>query len=255
MNVLEISSISDLVRKIDELIQKTNGRFWFRGHSKEEWDLLPTIRRGYTKKQEQYLSNEFRVRAGTRYHSCPDEGNYSDWLSLMQHFGLPTRLLDWTRSPLVAAFFATEHLQRHSTHDADEITSDACVWILYPRSLNIAQGFEPYLYPLNARSLQYLIKPAIKGEDQSDKVVATMAVETDPRMQMQQGAFTVHTSEIALNNIPGNEDWLYKVIIPAVAIKPMARELDIMGFTRASLFPDLDNLALELKGIHRPRTT
>ena len=142
--------------------------------------------------------------------------------------------------------------QRHSSEIDSKKITDACIWVINPGVLNVQQGFESYLYPLSARSLQYLIKPAIKGEDKSDKIVATMAVETDPRMQVQQGAFTVHASEIALNHIKGNEKWLYQFVIPAEEIKPMAREQDIMGFTRGSLFPDLDNLAIELRGIHKP---
>jgi len=88
--------------------------------------------------------------------------------------------------------------------------------------------------------------------DEEDKIVAAMAVEKDPRMQTQQGAFTLHSSDAAINQLPSCENWLCKYIIPAKSAKPIARELDIMGFRRGELFPDLDNRAIELKGIYQP---
>ena len=52
------------------------------------------------------LLRKFRARAHLRHHTCPDYFDYFGWLSLMRHYGLPTRLLDWSESPLVAAYFA-----------------------------------------------------------------------------------------------------------------------------------------------------
>lgn len=251
METLEVNSIGELMIRIEELLKKTNFRWWFRGHTNSKWDLLPVVRRGFTKKQEQYLSNEFYVRARTRHHNCPPDEDYSGWISLMQHYGLPTRLLDWSRSPLVAAYFATEHQQRHSLIDGT-VDFDSCIWTFAPGPFNVQQGFEPYLYPLNANRLKDLIRPAIKGEDKEEKTVAAMAVENDPRMQTQQGAFTIHTSNMPLNVMPSCENWLCKYVIPNKFVKPIAKELDIMGFRRGELFPDLENLAKELKGIYKP---
>lgn len=249
MFTIEIHTLNELIREVDALIRQTNLRWWFRGHTSADWDLLPAVRRGYSRKQEQYLSNEFYVRARTRYHNCPANDDYSGWLALMQHYGLPTRLLDWSRSPLVAAFFAT---QSHQPNSQERTASDACIWALAPGVLNEKQGVEPLLYPLNANKLKALIRPALKGIDRTDKVVAAMAVETNPRMQMQQGAFTVHASEVPLNRMTNCQDWLRKFMIPAESVSTMAWELEIMGFRLGDLFPDLGSLANELKGVHRP---
>ena len=251
-----VRDLSDLTREVEALVAETDLIWWFRGHSSSDWDLLPSARRGYTRGQERYFSNEFFVRAKLRHHSSPDDEDYAGWLALMQHYGLPTRLLDWTRSPLIAAFFATERFQRHSEQfqlDPNvDATVDACIWAIAPSILNVEQGFEEYLLPLNAGQLAPLIRPSRKGEDSTDKVAAAMAIETDLRMQMQQGAFTVHSSGTPLNLMDIGGKWLRKYVIPAKCVRSMARQLDLLGFRLGDLFPDLGNLATELKGRHRP---
>ena len=103
---IAIRSIGDLAREVKALTAP--GQHWlFRGQADGRWVLSPSVHRGYTPQQERYLTNEFRVRARSRYYSCPMSNDYPGWLALMQHYGLPTRLLDWTYSPLVAAHFAT----------------------------------------------------------------------------------------------------------------------------------------------------
>jgi hypothetical protein len=57
----------------------------------------------------------------------PDPDDYFGWLFLAQHYGLPTRLLDWSESPLVALYFAVT--EGHEDHDG-------CVWALWPGGLN-----------------------------------------------------------------------------------------------------------------------
>jgi len=81
-----------------------------------------------------------------------------------------------------------------------------------------------------------------------------MANETDLRMQVQQGAFTVHSSATPLNLMSDCDQWLKKYVIPAKCVRSMARQLDLLGFRLGDLFPDLGNLARELKGRHRPRS-
>lgn len=238
-----VQSLGDLVRAVTTLAKETKLSWWYRGHINAKWDLLPAARRGYTKKQERHLSNEFYVRARTRYNRCPPQEDYAGWLALMQQYGLPTRLLDWTSSPLIAAFFATQVPDRHN---------DACVWALAPEQFNEAQGYEPLLYPLNAEQLHDLLKPALKGEDKHEKIIAARAIEMDPRMQVQQGAFTVHASEVPLNHLPGCDGWLRRFVIPAKAATTVAWELEVVGFRLGDLFPDLGNLAAELRARQAP---
>ena len=241
-----ITGLGDLTAAVDALARGTNLRWWFRGHTRADWDLLPSARRGYSKTEERYLANEFYVRARSRHPDCPAHDDYGGWLALMQHFGLPTRLLDWTYSALVAAFFATEAYHPHATPPS--VPQDACIWALAPASLNEAQGFEPLLYPLNAYRVLSLIRPALKGEDDTDAVVATTPVETDLRMLVQQGAFTAHSTSAPLNKLPGRGIWLRKFEIPAASLPTFARELSLLGLRLADLFRDLEKMGGEVGG-------
>src|SRR5690349_18540309 len=128
-----LRTVDDILNAAHSLREGNNWRWWFRGHGDAAWALLPGVHRGYSERQERYFTNEFRPRAGMRHVSTPDRDDYAGWLALMQHYGLPTRLLDWSRSPLVAAYFATEACQ---SHQQGKPLADACVWAVAPGKLN-----------------------------------------------------------------------------------------------------------------------
>jgi FRG domain-containing protein len=235
-----ISNIADLIDFGHEVQNSYGQRCWYRGHSKASYRLSPTAHRRLTEEQERNVNAEFRARAGLRHSSAPPGGNWAAWLALAQHYGLPTRLLDWTFSPLIAAYFAVADRDPHESEPAT-------IWALLPGELNVHFGYEPYLYNVDALTIQELINPAFaKKYSSPEKVAAAMAVEADARMQMQQGAFTIHGLRTPLCGVVGNDRWLFRADIPAEDVLRLRYELRILSVRKDSVFPDLSALAGQL---------
>ncbi len=234
-----------------------NGIVWYRGHaSADEYKLQPTVFRSSTyhptvvmKEAEANMVHLFRLHAPLRYPNCPPMDDWAGWLSLMQHHGLPTRLLDWTESPLVAAFFALL--------DGPQ-DGDAAIWALNPMLLNennlrlpshLPNLWEPELRPLLEPpfSSPFVSRKAARGAPKGNKIVAVNASEIDMRMMMQQGAFTLHATATPLESLPDANHYLRKLVIPGVRRSEFKRNLRSLGIRRSNIYPDLTNLALEVK--------
>lgn len=218
-------------------------RWWFRGCADSTWELKPAVMRGLAADRERSMTTYFRARAGVRYSRTPAPDDFPSWLSLMQHYGLPTRLLDWSWSALVALFFAVE--------DPSYDVVDGCLWMLSPGDMNEAQGLEPLLYPLDAWRLRPLLEPAFKTRSVPDeRAAAALTIEADPRMQVQQGAFSVHATPEPMDGLTGAADWLRRYTVPSDAKQRLRAHVRFLGITRAYLFPDLPSLAAEIREEH-----
>jgi hypothetical protein len=154
-------------------------------------------------------------------------------------------LLDWSRSPLIAAYFALEDY----IYESDYKLSDACIWMLEPHKLNKSQGFKEVTPSIESNMCRKIIEPAFEEDlAEEDKVIAVMASEYDSRMFVQQGCFTIHSYQDSLESLNESANFLTKIIIPSECVESMAREIDVCGFRKGDLFPDLANLSSELKG-------
>ena len=213
---------------------------WWRGHSNIGWQLVPSLYRKGMSAKESNLNTRFRMMAKARHASCPTGDAPYPWLFLMQHYHLPTRLLDWSESPLVALYFALEA-------DVDE-PSDAAVWALHPSRLNLQQLGEEKICSYGSREVLHLGKEAfVPNRKQPDtKILSLIAEQSDPRHMAQQCAFTVHGSDSSIKDLPKADNYLARIRIPKEAKKGFRQTLSLFGISRATLFPDLENLATEL---------
>jgi FRG domain-containing protein len=126
-----VNNLGELITHSGALLSEFKSHeVWWRGHSRADWLLTPGVHReGRDVDYERNISAKFFMKAHTRHARCPPEGDWAGWLFLMQHYRLPTRLLDWTESSLIAAFFAaTDHLEQ-----------DGVLWALDPLALNERQ--------------------------------------------------------------------------------------------------------------------
>jgi len=113
MKDIELKSMDQLIKSLNEL----PNNYIYRGHSNLSWKLQSTLERvlenNYEtkgKKFEEYAIDNFKSRFHLYDKSNIKPETKLEWLSIMQHYGVPTRMLDFTKSPYVAIYFALEHI-------------------------------------------------------------------------------------------------------------------------------------------------
>ncbi len=196
--------------------------------------------------QEERILRIFKRKAVHFLKNVPDRDDDFEWLALMQDHGAPTRLLDFTWSPYVAAFFAL-----HKT------THEGVIWACNPVEIEKQKKVD-LEEPGNFRK-HFLSGPSAfvyLGEPHA----------MNRRLIAQSGTFLVpggldKSIEEILKDYPKPEETLVKLIMPANKVREKGmRELYRMNITQATLFPDLDGLArslayeLEFHWAYDPRT-
>lgn len=216
---------------------------WWRGQANIEWSVRPSLyRRGFESK-ENNINSRFRLMARARYNNCPSQNDAFSWLFLMQHYGLPTRLLDWSESPLIALFFAL------GTEQYDD--RDAAIWALSPMDLNLQESKASRIFSPGSKDLRQLGYEAfvINRDNPDTRLLALLTEQFDPRHMMQQSVFTIHGRSSPLNELPEASNYMAKIRIPKEAKQAFRQILDLFGISRHVLFPDLENLARELSAL------
>ncbi len=227
------SLFQDEVRKrLDQLAASGCPDPLFRGHNDSTWKLLPSLSRQLSN-PKWHDNKEARL-----FHAFNDLGahlipaNSSEWAVLfqMQHYGIPTRLLDWTTTFANALYFALQKSPVSPT-----------VWILNPYELNnLASGQRKMGDMHRAYKKSY-----IEFLDMPTKPVGAYACVGDntvARIRHQRGNFTVH-GDFHLSLEKYCPDALSKHVLPLDAIEDAKEFLQLAGINEFQIFPDLDGLA------------
>lgn len=215
MKIIEIESFIDFHNEIEK---HSSANFIFRGQQNFDWDLIPKIGRDDFKKTiPSYFKEDYLLRSWNRYSSqLLTSQPTDDWdkLSLAQHHGLATRLLDWTKNPLVALYFATADINKEN---------DSAVFILdFNNETLKTDKFGPF--DINFSGVFYP-----RG--------------ITARVINQRGVFTISNDpQISLNKLLPNYPFI-KLKIKGAAKKSIQRNLEQYGINEFSIYQDLDNLS------------
>jgi hypothetical protein len=223
---------------------------WFRGAVSSKFNLAPSIYRsesGREKYAEDEVRSEFKRRALPLVAERPPRDDW-EWYYLMQHYGAPTRLLDWTDSALVALYFAISSWRMPDGN----VSSTPAVWALNPWKLNKRNGsqFEGPISPEIGDVHRYL-EPVYSEKQPPKYPIAIDPTFIAQRMLVQHSHFTLHGSDVrGLDEMKElkEDDMLYKLVITSEdeSIKILRQQVARLGITETTIFPDLGGLGREL---------
>lgn len=243
-----VNSMAEYLAACAALVDRWSGSdsfeksLWYRGHEGAAWSLLPGEYRHPLLDAEE-MRSEFMLKAPPLLETVPRTD--WEWYFLMQHYGLPTRLLDWTFGSLIGLHFALR---------SNPGSHDAAVWVLDPWSLNewttsrsdlmlTGGDFKPDPVALKYLRAVYDTRPL------PARPIAVVPPYNSRRITAQRGAFTVHgKKEDGLEHQFRRH--LAKIVIPRERALQMKRELRSVGINEFGLFPDLDGLCREIASLH-----
>ena len=215
MSDVRITSFEELHQSIEAYAGKT---VIFRGVREISHELVPKIgrynlskERGKTIAEEKYMLRLFKDQA-IRFITFSPINDW-EWLALAQHHGMPTRLLDWTRNALVAAYFAVQK----------PYNGDSCIYVF--------------------QSSTYIDLNKHKDPFSRDKVGKFIPRHVTSRITAQSGIFTIHPNPL----VPYRSERIDRLIISASFRKKFKKILFRYGIHEGTLFPDMDGLCRHIE--------
>lgn len=281
MSELPINNVSELLnilKILESYFEDEFGKkafFIYRGHPSVEYKLIPSIFRKFKQEDDKHeywkysLSNEnemymhFIKEAKLYIKNIDDNTNegYLEWMVYAQHFGVPTRLLDFTHNPLVALYFAC----------SKEENKDGAIWII---NLMNYKKFHSKLLKNEANvnknttrnELIYEIISELKNGtlNCSKFPIQFIPYYLDERMSTQASSFLLWGQDerpfedmiekenyinissakngVSIEYEGKSEEFILKILIPHEKKKTILEELDLLGVNPKSIFPGLDGI-------------
>ncbi|MFM0371093.1 FRG domain-containing protein [Paraburkholderia aspalathi] len=286
--LIKVSSLAEYVAAISKINAAEEDSAWFRGHSSASHRLLPGVLRNVEPLTSAYgtplrgneilraegntvtgidperMLDDFKRRALPFLEFTPR--NDFEWLFLMQHHGVPTRLLDWTTNALVALYFAVSSLRADAVgltsetewdeerEELDEFAENsATVFAMNPSKVNtalhgdidevvdVAQNYERW---------EAYSRPTILSSEHINTYapLCITAPQLSPRIRAQSGLFSIHGFNVwSLDYYTEVRALLTKILIPFEAAIAVQRELRHFGISESLIYPGLDSVAKDVK--------
>lgn len=214
----DIQNIQEFVKSILE--QQSEEPLIYRGHSSINYELKPSIgRNNYSKETEKEIFYEFKQK----YHLYSKERMQNDMevLFLAQHYGLPTRLLDWTYNPMVALYFACR----------SNFDKDGAIYCLPLKSMERADSNSNPNLPISFNEIvaykknRYIVPDYMDIRYTNQKSLFLLCSQPHRKF-----TFTKPTFKICKDSK-----------------KQLQKELSMLGYDELLLFPQLDSLCNDIK--------
>lgn len=281
MSELPINNVSELLnilKILESYFEDEFGKkafFIYRGHPSVEYKLIPSIFRKFKQEDDKHeywkysLSNEnemymhFIKEAKLYIKNIDDNTNegYLEWMVYAQHFGVPTRLLDFTNNPLVALYFAC----------SKEENKDGAIWIInlinYKKIHSKVLKSESNLneYTTKSELIYEVISELKNGTLNCSKFpIQFIPYYLDERMSTQASSFLLWGQDerpfedmiekenyinissakngVSIEYEGKSEEFILKILIPHEKKKTILEELDLLGVNPKSIFPGLDGI-------------
>lgn len=227
MNPITIKDISDYIKYVNHRSNSDDIIVLYRGQS-NDYSLLPSIARNNPNKNTTDLEIEMldelkRRSQNIQLYSLKDDW---DWLVYAQHFGMKTRLLDWTSNPLTALWFACKN-----DYQSDQ---DSFVYIFSARKSSLLNREEDKS-PFRPTSTKILRPP-----------------QNNNRVISQAGWFTAHHYSTKDQKFVGLEknsrykDHILKILVPSLVKQKILIQLNNFGVNHSSMFPDFEGICRQL---------
>jgi len=239
----EISSLSDFFAVFHALLEPRK-IFWFRGHPSLHYRLAPSaLRYDDMSKRDRALQlvSDMKRFMGMKLARPPEPEDHLGWMQVAQHYGLPTRLLDWTQNAAVALFFAC----------SSEPQTDGLIAILNPIELNqIVDPKSPRIF--NSERDTAVIRPYLglggRINPRGKRTIAINPTWNTERIALQQGCFTLHGSRnFALDKTQASS--LLYVPILREHKNSLLNELERVGIGEMFIFPEPEHICSHLRRI------
>ncbi|MBA4239632.1 MAG: hypothetical protein C0448_02810 [Sphingobacteriaceae bacterium] len=243
-NKIPIKNLAEYINIIKYVYNISDtGELWFRGSAKSKYKLVPGMYRdgvlsdlAYDSYEYETLS-EFQRKAIGLYPNMRNLNKWN-WYQTMQHYGLPTRLLDWTESSLISLYFSLRMLSE---------IEEPCVWVIDFYDLN--QDSKGRYLDLYSNIDDKLFKSYLDLNTSPKYPIGIIPELLDGRMIAQRSCFTIHGK--AINGLEEfykkSKDFLYQIVIDDSCAGHIIEELRTSGIKETTLYPDLEGLAREIK--------
>jgi len=254
-----ISSIIDRVLSAQESGRLKKKDIYFRGQRSEQKLSPSLLRAGCDYKKENNLYCDCLVMGGVEILNCK-----TSWerLAIFQHYGIPTRLMDWSSSLINALYFAIEDCVNCDKIPCERNEKDCegnpVLWVLDPEKMH--QKYYPdahkTAFTVGVDSLPDYVDEFVKQNETERKWPyneAPIFLEipwNSPRISRQKGYFTFHPNEKPLDSLMKPKDGLIKIELKKKLRNEVRDEFRVIGVDEHDIYTDLVSLSRHLRRKH-----